>query len=382
MGGSAAKVLADISHPAHVHFYRAIATELSFRGIEVLPVGRRKDVTEALLEASAGATGALSPPPSTLSVSTSEEVPASATGSRRSAAAELLARARFLRRLADSTGARVLLTRNPSGVLAAARTNVTSVFDTDDGPSVGAHFWLARPFADVITTGDWMPGQFGRAHRRYRGFKALAYLHPARFSPRPLSDVHPALVATGRPLVVVRFSAHRASHDRRIAGIAPSVRMQLLELLGQRSTVVLSEEPTPGTARRSGPDDGAPRVLGTDIRLDPADLLHVLAAADLCVGDSQSVAAEAAMLGVPTIRLSGFTGRAPYLAVLEERYGLMRNLAPGEDTQLLRLVSEALDDLPAWSARSRSGRSRLLAENVDVTGWYADLVEELLDQSR
>jgi predicted glycosyltransferase len=365
--GMSAQVMADISHPAHVHFYAAIGAELRRRGIEVITVGRDKDVTnELLVNPTANEPHAVRTLPGT-----------SASHSAAGRASELTRRALLLRRLCAATGARVLLTRNPSGVLATVGTRTRSVFDTDDGTAVGAHFWLARPFADVITTGDWMPGSFGQHHRRYRGFKALAYLHPDRFTPAPLADISPDLADLRRPLVVVRFSAHAASHDRRIEGLPTDTRRELLGLLEGRATVVLSTERTAGEA--GGEADGTPplRVVGAGA-LDPRAFLSVLAAADLCVGDSQSVAAEAAMLGVPSIRLSGFTGLAPYLGVLEQRYELMRNLSPGEEESFLLLVMEALANIDDWKARAARGRSLLLEESEDVTNWYADLVEEML----
>jgi predicted glycosyltransferase len=364
---SRASVIADISHPAHVHFFAAIGAELHHRGIDVVSVGRDKDVTLALLtDPAVGANHAVR---STTPAST----PAGQLG-------ELMQRALQLRRLSAAKEARVLLTRNPSGVLATIGTRTASVFDTDDGAAVGVHFWLARPFADVITTGDWMPATFGQRHRRYRGFKALTYLHPDRFLPMALVDVSPELAGMARPLVVIRFSAHAASHDRRIFGLPSVVRRQLLERLEGRATVVLSSERTPGTQAVSSNPQSPLRIVG-GAELDPRCFLSVLAAADLCVGDSQSVAAEAAILGVPTIRLSGFTGRAPYLDVLERRYGLMRNLSPGDENTFLELVEKVLADPDGWKVRSARGRSLLLEDCEDIASWYGELVEELLDRS-
>jgi predicted glycosyltransferase len=224
-----------------------------------------------------------------------------------------------------------------------------------------------------------MPATFGRCHRRYRGFKALTYLHPDRFVPMTLAEVSPELAELQQPLVVVRFSAHSASHDRRILGLPSDVRQQLLDRLEDRATVVLSSERTLGTQDASSDARSPLRVMGGE-ELDPRSFLSVLAAADLCVGDSQSVAAEAAILGVPTIRLSGFTGRAPYLGVLEHRYGLMRNLSPGDEGTFLALVEEVLADPDGWKARSVRGRTHLLEESEDIADWYGELVEELLDQ--
>lgn len=45
------KILIDILHPAHVHFFRPFREEMSARGHEFLVTARQKDVTIELLEA-------------------------------------------------------------------------------------------------------------------------------------------------------------------------------------------------------------------------------------------------------------------------------------------------------------------------------------------
>lgn len=354
--GGAVRVLFDIAHPAHVHQFVPIARDLLARGHAVRLVGRDKDVTLRLLEASG----------------LPFEVPAAPPGPRGRwrDARELAARVRALRRIVRDWRPEVLLTRNPSGALAAFATRTRSVFDTDDGRQAGLHYWLARIPGDVITSSVHDPESHGRAHVRYPGFKALTYLHPDRFRPDP--TVRARLGVPEGPLFVVRFGAHDAAHDRHIEGIAPMARAELLTLLSARGTVVLARE-------------GAPTVLlgpGAERTFPPESFHDLLAQADLCVGDSQSVAIEAALLGVPTIRLSGFTGRHFTLQVLEEQYGLVRNFRPGEESELLAAVPAALDDLSAIRGRAEEARERLLADTVDLTGWFIRTLEGLAESVR
>jgi len=348
------RILFDLSHPAHVHQFVPLARELEVRGHEVRLVGRDKDVTRQLLEASG----------------LPFEVPAAPAGPRGRLrdARELAGRVRALRRVVRAWRPEVLLTRNPSGVLATVGTPTRSVFDTEDGRQVGAHYWLARPFADTVTSSIDDPEDHGRGHVRYRGFKALAFLHPDRFTPEPA--VRERLGVPDGPLFVLRFSAHDAAHDRRIAGIGPETQERLERLLAAHGSVVLAREGHPTVLRTIGAGRTEERILPPDA------FLHLLAHADLCVGDSQSVAIEAALLGVPAIRLSGFTGRHFTLQVLEDRYGLIRNLRPGEETALLAEVATALTELPAQRSASRAGRDRLLAATEDVTGWFVRLIED------
>ena len=61
----------------------------------------------------------------------------------------------------------------------------------------------------------------------------------------------------------------------------------------------------------------------------PAAEIHsVLAYADLYVGDSQTMATEAALLGTPAIRSNSFVGPNDMtnFIVLEQQYNLLRNI--------------------------------------------------------
>lgn len=344
------RVLFDVAHPAHVHFFRHARQDLIDRGHDVLVVSRDKDVTLHLLDR--------------LGIPHVSAGPA-VTGKLLRRAGELAVRVGKLVGHIRSFRPDVVATRNPAGVQAAWLARVPGIFDTDDGSAVGIHFRAARPFATVITTPQCLEEDFGPKHRRYPGFKALAYLHPDRFQPDASARKKLGIQAH-QPLFVVRFSAHSASHDSEIRGLAPAARRSLVELLAARGEVAISDE---------GKQTTGFQTMGSSI---PPDRFHdVLAAADLCVGDSQSVAAESAILGTPAFRLSTFSGRVDYLRVLEERYGLVRNFSPGEEAEFLDAVDRATTDLPGLRRRAEASRRRLISENVDVTSWLCGLLSEV-----
>jgi len=361
--GAPLRILFDVSHPAHVHVFGAVARELVAEGAEVHFAGREKDTTVDLLRASGFPFEILS-----------------AAAPRRGRvvdAIELVRRVRRLRRLVRDFQPDVVLTRNPSGVLAALGSAASSVFDTDDGRAVGLHYWLARPFADVITSSVHDPEVHGSRHRRYPGLKAHTFLHPGRFRPDPQVIANYGLVDDGDtpmmgPLFVVRFSAHDASHDRGIVGISPQGQRQVVERLVAEGPVVVSVEGQPTRLLR------AERPA---VEIAAEHLHHLMAAASLCVTDSQSVAVEASVLGVHTLRLSGFTGHVWYLEFLEERFGLVRNLSPGDEPVLLGMLEDALADLPTLRGEARSAALTLNAETPDVARWFAALAGELSKRS-
>lgn len=349
-------VLIDISHPAHVHFFRPVAQALIADGVKIHLVARDKDVTRRLLEASG---------------LPFELLPMSRAGGGRFAmAAELLRRSLALRRRIRRLGVSVLLTRNPSGTIAAFMTSATSVFDTDDGRSVGIHYWLARPFADIITSSVHDPEQHGRRHRRYRALKAHMFLHPSRF--RPDSHVQRAYLASDERYCVVRFSAHNASHDRRIQGITPEGRSAILDRLRKFGPVLVSIE---------GEELRLERGATERILVAPEHFHDLLANASLFVGDSQSVAAEAAVLGIPALRLSGFTHRTFYLTNLENA-GLIRNFSPGEEDALLVELERHLGTEVSARQRSAAAAAELNGSAEDLASWFTALVGEFIVPDR
>ena len=350
--GAPVSVLIDISHPAHVHFFRPLARALIAAGAPVTIVGRDKDVTVRLLEASGL-------PHLVLPMGRYSK-------GRCAAAGELIRRSRELRRLIRQHSVKVVLTRNPSGVIAAFGTRATSVFDTDDGRSVGIHYWAARPFANIITSSAFDPEVHGRGHRRYRALKAHMFLHPDRFTPDP--EVRRRYLTDDEQFCVARFSAHDASHDRRIVGITAAGRRAILERLLRFGPVLVSVE---GNDLRLCRDDGEV------IPVAPEDFHDLLAAASLFVGDSQSVAAEAAILGVPALRLSGFTGRVFYLSLLEESE-LVRNFRPGCESQLLAELDDTLAGLALRTEASRRAAERLNLNVQDPAAWFYRLVLDRL----
>ena len=65
---------------------------------------------------------------------------------------------------------------------------------------------------------------------------------------------------------------------------------------------------------------------------------HVLAFATLVIGESPSMATEAALLGVPAVLASSWAGRCGNMQVLEQKFNLMRVFSRGASA-----VQTALD---------------------------------------
>lgn len=337
------KVLIDAVHPADVWTLGAVEDRLLANGEETLWLSRPgKDSVVELIEARGR-----------------PHVRASTAGtSMVGLARELLVRDwrawRTVRRFKPD----VVLTRSPAGVHAARLTRTPVMYDTDDGHVAGFLYYVAGPLADIIASPTATEKSYGKRHRRYQGYKELFYLHPSRFTPDPQIRSELGLADDER-FHVVRLTAFTASHDVSEAGMTRAQVDRVIEMMSTTGTVLISSE-------AELPADLAERR----IRAAPHRFHHVLAAADLVVGDSQTVCSEAGVIGTPSLRFNTWAGRHPYQVELEERWGLTRAFLLTDEAAFFAELERMLHDFESVMAAHDEGRRRMLA-------WCGDPVDDL-----
>ena len=144
----------------------------------------------------------------------------------------------------------------------------------------------------------------------YPSYHELAYLHPNHFeASREVVDAYG--IDTTKPYFILRFASLNAHHDDGIKGINTEVAQNLVDILAPHGQIYITSE----------------RELESQfepyrIRINPLDMHHVMAFASLYIGDSQTMAAEAGVLGTPFVRFNDFVGRIGYLRELEDVYEL------------------------------------------------------------
>ena len=109
------------------------------------------------------------------------------------------------------------------------------------------------------------------------------------------------------------------------------------------------------------------------IHVDPIDMHHVMAFCSLYVGDSQTMAAEAGVLGVPFIRFNDFVGRIGYLKELEEVYQLGFGFKTHEQEALVRTLQELLS-MKDRAVVFQSRRQRMLADKIDYRRFLTEFI--------
>jgi predicted glycosyltransferase len=349
--GPTLRVLFDIQHPAQVHLFKHTIWELQRRGHRTLVASREKELTTDLLDAYG-----------------IEHVMLTKRGrGLPGLVGELVLREFRLYSLARSFRPDVVVSRfSPPAVHTARMTGARNVLvnDTHLSPPLFRKiiYGMTLPFVDRVFTPEGFDLGLDAGHHGRLDFQELAYLHPDYFQPDPT-----ALEAYGvdpdNPYFVVRLAAWDAYHDVGHAGLSPGTVSELLSTLSERGPVyVSSESPLP------------PEYDGHAIPVPPHLIHHLLYYATLYVGDSGTMATEAAVLGTPAVRANTLAGPddESVFVELENRYGLLFSFS--DERRALAKVEELLSgdiDRETW----RASRDRLVEEQVDVTD---ALVEQIV----
>lgn len=239
------------------------------------------------------------------------------------------------------------------------------VLNEDDASVVPAFRWLSYPLASAIVTPDCLAYEgYGPRHLTYPSYQELFYLHPNRFRPDP--GVRRELgVAEGQPYALIRLSALDAHHDDGVRGVSRELLEHVIALAAGRMRLFVSGE-------KPLPRDLEP----LRVTIAPHRMHDAMAFASFVLGDSQTMTAEAAILGVPAFRINDFVGRLSYLEELQ-RYGLAFGFKPDQGAELLRTLEDVLA-IPDRRAEFGRRRAKLLAERIDPLPWFLEEADRLL----
>ncbi len=213
-------------------------------------------------------------------------------------------------------------------------------------------------------------GKFESKSVHYAGFHKLAYLHPNHFTPD--KKVVEKYFDPDKPYFLLRFAQLKAYHDldANAHGINPAIAQRLIDILRPHGDIYITSE------RKLEPQFEKYRL-----NINPLDIHHVMASANLYIGDSQSMAVEAAMLGTPSIRFNDFAGKIGVLEELEQKYKLTFGIPPSEPALLYDKIQDLLS-LPNLQEEFQHRRQKMLADKIDVTAFFTWFIENYPESKR
>ena len=253
------------------------------------------------------------------------------------------------------------------------KLSIPSWLLVEDDATTNAMIFLDNLFSNRKYTGILSPivcynSILEKKSVKYHSYHELAYLHPNNFMPD--HNVVDKYFPSNKPYFILRFAQLNAYHDLGVSGINTQIAQHLIDLLKPYGSIyITSERPL------------EPQFEQYRIRIDPSDMHHVMAFASLYIGDSQTMAAESGVLGVPFVRFNGFVGRIGYLRELEDVYHLGYGIKPKEVDKLYTVVTDLLQ-MPERKEVFQLRRQKMLSEKIDCARFLTWFIEEYPDSVR
>ncbi len=343
-------VLAYLGHPAHFHLFKETIKNLQSKSCKVIIVIKSKDVLEKLL------------------IDSHLEYINIAPKGKKSGKLSLYLS--LFKRL--STLTKIIIKHKPDKLIGSAAELAilgkvfripSYVFFEDDFEAVPKFAKIAGPLATYLVCPDccsawkWNSKKIG-----YHSYHELAYLHPNHFTPDKTKVS--SIFDLNKKNYILRFAQLTAYHDVGKSGITTDIAQRLIDILLPHGNVYITSERAL-----------EPQFEKYRIQISPLDIHHALYFADMYIGDSQTMTAEAAVLGTPAIRFNDFVGELSYLEELEHTYGLTYGIKTTDPEKLISKTKELVETenlKKNWAIK----REHMLTKTID----FADFMTKLIDK--
>ncbi len=337
--------LFELNHPKHYYQFKYVMRQLMNDGHEVKVLARDKDVLLKVLE--------------------EENVPYEIFGRhKKSMIGKIFGTISILinyKRIAKRIKPDVIVSKASFyGTYIAKRIGAKSVIFPDSEVVKVTNKYVV-PLCDKVVTPETFGLDYGEKHIKVPGFFENCYLAPSVFTS---NEKVLAEYGLKRPYAVFRFVGWYANHDVHNGGFTLDEKINLVKEVESYMTVYISSE-------KELPEELKRYKLPT-----PAAQIHsVLSYADLYLGDSQTMATEAALLGTPAIRSNSFVGENDMtnFKMMEHKYGLLRNIASFDE------VLKTVEDFASNSRKEEWLRKKDAYYSAvgDVNREITDLLEKI-----
>lgn len=333
------KIMIDINHPAHVHFFKNFIWEMEKKGHEFLITARDKECSLKLLDAYKF-----------------KYIKRKSYKGLLGKGLGMLMIDHWMCKAAKKFKPDIMLGVNNTYIAHTScllRKKSIIFNDTEHAKLANK---VTYPFATIICTPSCYKLNLGKKQIRYDGYHELTYLHSNHFKPNPdvLKEVG---LNKNERFFIVRFVSWEANHDIGEYGIKDKIGfVKVLEKYGK---VLISSE------------GGLPKEIKKyQVKIEPEKIHDLMYYATLYIGEGATMASEAAVLGIPSIYISSL--QMGYTRELEKKYSLLYQ------TTDLNLVFNKIKELlknqnlrQEWQKK----RKKMLEEKIDVTNWMIGLVE-------
>ncbi len=343
-----------LGHPAHFHLFKYIIPALKANGHKVKVLIRNKDILQQLCDESG--------------IEYTNVLPEQRGSSIFSLALSYLRKYIRISKIIRKFKPTLLLGSEPSLVHLGKLFGIPSIiFSEDDAAIIPQFAKITYPFVDVILSPlSCDAGKWEYKKRGYNGFHKLAYLHPSVFTPN-----RDLITELGEgDFFILRFAQLSAYHDTNKTGITKEIAAKLISILEPHGKIFITSE------RELEPEFEKYRLS-----INPLKIHHALSFAKLYIGDSQSMAVEAALLGTPGIRFNDFAGEIGVLNELENKYNLTVGIKTDQPQKLYDTAEKLLTDKNLKSDFCQR-RERLLNEKINVFEFFMWFIQNFPESQK
>lgn len=341
------RILVDIGHPGHVHLLKQTITHLKKSGHTVFVFVKDIPVAKKLL--------------------TAYGIEFIDLGKKKtSILGKLFNQLKYNWMLANFVRKNKIDIGVGSSITIAHISKITKmksiVLDDDDDDVQPLFVKYGHPFSDVILSPDSIKRKSNKTIY-YAGTHELAYLHPNYFMPdeKVIQNIG---IAKDENYFVLRFVALQGHHDIGHAGISLEQKRILIETLKPYGRIfITSERPIEAEFE--------------DYRLpvSPENIQSLMYYSSMFIGDSQTMTTEAAILGVPALKVNTFAGKLAVPNELEKKYDLCYAFLPSEFDIFLVKLKELLKNIPAVKTEWKQKSQEFYKNKIDVTAFLIWFIE-------
>ncbi len=237
----------------------------------------------------------------------------------------------------------------------------TILLQDDDVTAVPESTLLHFFTTHILTQAYSNMGKYSYKKLPMYSFKELGYLHPKKFQPD--YSVVEKFNPDKKEYFILRLVSLKATHDTGKSGLTNEDVKKLIGVLEKKGKVFITSE-------RALPSGFEKYRISVPVN----EISHALYYAKLLIADSQTMSAEAGVLGTPYIRYNDFVGKISYLEDLEKKYKLGYGIKTKNKELLFKKVKELLeikniDEI--WQQK----RKKMLSEKIDLTDYMIWLFE-------
>ena len=341
------KILIDIGHPAHVHYFRNFIIIMENKGHKIIVTARDKDVTHMLLHY--------------YKIN---------FFSRGEGSKYFLGKLLYLIK-ADYRLYRLAKNCNPDLILSfgsAYAAHISKFIKRphvafDDTEHAKIEHLMYAPFSNKIFTPSCFKKFFGEKHIKFNGYMELSYLHPNYFSPNP-AVLDLLGVKKNEKYIIIRFVAWNATHDTNISRLTLEIKKDCVFKLSKFCKVFISsEEPLPNDLNQF------------KINIPPDKMHDALYYSSYLLGESGTMTAECAMLGVPATQISGLPyGTIGTLFELENKYSLIKVYEKFDNKILDEIISNINNE--NYYRNLKTNNRKMINDKIDVTKFMTLEIEK------